>query len=111
MAFASFVADAAIAVVQTAADEIGGPLAPALRRNAATLVYNIGQLGIDMDAAIGVLTDIERSLRAWHSTRFRPIRRWSAATLNRNQERSNQAALDRFRAGPVHRAVRRAGWH
>ena len=60
MAFASFVADAAIAVVQAAADEIGGPLAPELRRNAAALVYNVGQLGLDMDAAIGVLADIDK---------------------------------------------------
>ena len=35
-------------------------MAPELRRNAATLVYNVGQLGLDMDAAIGVLADIDK---------------------------------------------------
>ena len=60
MAFASFVADAAIAVVQAAADEIGGPAAPELRRNASTLVYSVRQLAVDMDGAIGALTDIDK---------------------------------------------------
>ena len=98
MAFASFVADAAIAVVQAAADEIGGPLAPELRRNAAALVYNVGQLGIDMDAAIGVLTDIDKL----EDLAFNALDDYPAVvgtTLNRNQERNNQAALINFVRG------------
>ena len=98
MAFASFVADAAIAVVQAAADEIGGPLAPELRRNAAALVYNVGQLGLDMDAAIGVLTDIDQL----EDLAFNALDDYPAVvgtTLNRNQERSNQAALINFVRG------------
>ena len=98
MAFASFVADAAIAVVQAAADEIGGPLAPELRRNAAALVYNVGQLGLDMDAAIGVLTDIDQL----EDLAFNALDDYPAVvgtTLNRNQERNNQAALINFVRG------------
>ena len=98
MAFASFVADAAIAVVQAAADEIGGPLAPALRRNAAALVYNVGQLGLDMDAAIGVLADIDKL----EALAFNALAGYPAVvgtTLNRNQERNNQAALIDFVRG------------
>ena len=98
MAFASFVADAAIAVVQAAADEIGGPLAPELRRNAPTLVYNVGQLGLDMDAAIGVLTDIDKleDLAFNALDTYPPV---VGTTLNRNQERNNQAALINFVRG------------
>ena len=98
MAFASFVADAAIAVVQAAADEIGGPLAPELRRNAAALVYNIGQLGLDMDAAIGVLADIDKleDLAFNALDDYPPV---VGTTLNRSQERNNQAALIDFVRG------------
>ena len=98
MAFASFVATAAIAVVQAAADEIGGPLAPALRRNAAALVYNVGQLGLDMDAAISVLTDIDKleDLAFNALDTYPPV---VGTTLNRNQERNNQAALINFVRG------------
>ena len=95
MAFASFVADAAIAVVQAAADEIGGPLAPELRRNAATLVYSGRQLAVDMNAAIGVLTDIDKleDLAFNALDTYPPV---VGTTLNRNQERNNQAALINF---------------
>ena len=98
MAFASFVADAAIAVVQAAADEIGGPLAPELRRNAPALVYNVGQLGLDMDAAIGVLADIDKL----EDLAFNALDSYPAVvgtTQNRNQERNNQAALISFVRG------------
>ena len=98
MAFASFVADAAIAVVQAAADEIGGPLAPGLRRNAPALVYSVRQLAVDMDAAIGVLADIDKL----EALAFNALDSYPAvvgATLNRNQERNNQAALINFVRG------------
>ena len=98
MAFASFVADAAIAVVQAAADEIGGPLAPALRRNAPSLVYTVRQLAVDMDAAIGVLTDIDKL----EDLAFNALDDYPAVvgtTLNRNQERNNQAAIINFVRG------------
>ena len=98
MAFASFVADAAIAVVQAAADEIGGPLAPELRRNAPTLVYSVRQLAVDMDAAIGVLADIDKL----ESLAFNALDDYPAVvgtTQNRNQERNNQAALIDFVRG------------
>ena len=95
MAFASFVADAAIAVVQAAADEIGGPAAPELRRNAPALVYNVGQLGLDVDAAMGALTEIDKleSLAFTALATYPPV---VGTTLNRNQERANQAALINF---------------
>ena len=98
MAFASFVADAAISVVRAAADEIGGPLAPALRRDAAALVYNVGQLGLDMDAAIGVLADIDKleDLAFNALDTYPPV---VGTTRNRNQERNNQAALINFVRG------------
>ena len=98
MAFASFVADAAIAVVQAAADEIGGPLAPELRRNAPALVYSVRQLAVDMDAAIGVLADIDKL----EDLAFNALDSYPAVvgtTLNRNQERNNQAALINFVRG------------
>ena len=95
MAFASFVGDAAIAVVQAAADEIGGPAAPELRRNAPALVYNVGQLGLDVDAAMGALTEIDKleSLAFTALATYPPV---VGTTLNRNQERANQAALINF---------------
>ena len=84
--------------MQAAADEIGGPLAPELRRNAAALVYNVRQLGLDMDAAIGVLTDIDKL----EDMAFNALDDYPAVvgtTLNRNQERNNQAALINFVRG------------
>ena len=98
MAFASFVADAAIAVVQAAADEIGGPAAPELRRNAATLVYSVRQLAVDMDAAISALTDIDKleDLAFNALDDYPPV---VGATRNRNQERGNQAAIINFVRG------------
>ena len=88
-------ADAAIAVVQAAADEIGGPAATTLRANAATLVYNIGQLGRDMDGAIAAVTDIAKL----EDLAFNALSTYPAVvgtTRNRNQERLNQAALINF---------------
>ena len=84
--------------MQAAADEIGGPLAPELRRNAAALVYNVGQLGLDMDAAIGVLADIDKL----EDLAFNALDGYPAVvgtTLNRTQERNNQAALINFVRG------------
>ena len=95
MAFASFVADAAIRLVQTAADEIGGPAAAELRRDAAALVYNTGQLGRDIDAAMAALTDIAKL----EELAFRALSTYPAvigATRNRNRERANQAAIIDF---------------
>ena len=109
MAFASFVADAAIALVQAAADEIGGPAATTLRANAATLVYNVGQLGIDMDGAIAAVTEIDKL----EALAFNALATYPAVvgtTRNRNQERLNQAALiDFVRALATVRFAERVG--
>ena len=95
MAFASFVADAAIALVRTAADEIGVPAATTLRGNAATLVYDVGQLGIDMDTAIAAITDVAK-LEALAYTALATYPAVVGTTRNRNQERNNQAAIVYF---------------
>ena len=73
-------------------------MAPELRRNAAALVYNVGQLGIDMDAAIGVLTDIDKleDLAFNALDTYPPV---VGTTQNRDQERNNQAALINFVRG------------
>ena len=106
---ASFVADAAIALVRAAADEIGGPAATTLRANAATLVYNVGRLGIDMDAAIGAITEIDKM----EELAFNALATYPAVvgmTQNRNQERLNQAALiDFVRALATVRFAERVG--
>ena len=109
MAFASFVADAAIAVVQAAADEIGGPAAAELRRNAAVLVYNVGQLGQDMDSAIAAIAEIDKL----EDLAYNALSTYPAVigmTRNRNQERNNQAALiDFVRALSTVRFAERVG--
>ena len=109
MAFASFVADAAIALVQAAADEIGGPAAATLRTNAAALVYNAGQLGRDMDGAIAAIADIDKL----EDLAFNALETYPAvvgATRNRNQERANQAAIiDFVRALATVRFAERVG--
>ena len=110
MAFASFVALAAIKVVQAAADEIGGPAASTLRTNAPTLVYNVGQLGRDMDSAIAADDRYRRSWRRWPSTRLSAYPAVVGTTRNRNQERANQAALiDFVRALATVRFAERVG--
>ena len=95
MAFASFVADAAIALVEAAADEIGGPAAAELREDAATLVYNVSQLGSDMNSAIGALTDAAKL----EDIAYNALSTYPAvvgSTRNRNRERANQAAIIDF---------------
>ena len=109
MAFASFVADAAIALVQAAADEIGGPVAAELREDAATLVYDVSELGSRMDSAIVAITDIAKL----EDLAFNALDDYPAvvgATRNRNQERRNQAAIiDFVRALATVRFAERVG--
>ena len=110
MAFASFVADAAIALVRAAADEIGGPAATTLRGNAATLVYDAGQLGIDMDAAIAAITDVAK-LEALAYTALATYPAVVGTTRNRDRERRNQVAIIDFVRALAYGAVCRAGRH
>ena len=109
MAFASFVATAAIRLVQAAADEIGGPVAATLRENAATLVYDTSMLGTNMDIAIAAIADIDKL----EALAFNALDTYPAvvgATRNRNQERANQAAIiDFVRALATVRFAERVG--
>ena len=96
-------------LVQAAAAEIGGPAATTLRANAAALVYNTGQLGRDMDGAIAAIADIDKL----EDLAFNALATYPAVvgtTLNRNQERANQAAIiDFVRALATVRFAERVG--
>ena len=109
MAFASFVADAAIALVRAAADEIGGPAAATLRANAPALVYDVGQLGRDVDGAVAALTDVAKL----EDLAFNALAAYPAVvgtTRNRDRERRNQAAIiDFVRALATVRFAERVG--
>lgn len=95
MAFASFVADNAIKVVQAVADEIGGPAAAELREDAATLVYTPRDLAGRISSAINALTDAAK-LRDLAYNALSTYPAVVGTTRNRNQERINQAAIIDF---------------
>lgn len=91
MAFPSFVAEAAIAVVEAAAGEIGAPGAD-LGARASTLVFDPQALGLALEQALTAVTDIARlEVLAFGGLATYPA--VSGQTLNRQRQRDNQAAI------------------